>query len=147
MTDRSLQFQNYESQERELDELEKLIHLYSDKQEYYIALSLAFSAHCFDFGDSNFQHYITNKLTPLTESQKKLFQCYLITEEEKGVNFLFDVNEIVCTLKEIKNINMTSVVALLDKTLEIFDKYMTDIRFIKNCNKHYLAIKEEIGSD
>ena len=61
MTNRPLQFQNYESKERELDELERLIHLYSNKQEYYIALSLAFSAHCYDFGYRNFQHYMKNK--------------------------------------------------------------------------------------
>lgn len=144
MTNRPLQFQNYESTERELDELERLIHLYSNKQEYYIALSLAFSAHCYDFGYRNFQHYMKNKLTPLTASQQKLFQSYLAAEDDKGAKFLFDINEIVLTLKEIINIHRTNAAALLKQSIAILTKYSMDARFINNCNKHYLAIKEEM---
>jgi len=137
-------FRSYESKERELDELEGLIQLYSDKQDFYIALSLAFSVHCYDFGYSNYQHFVANKLTPLSEIQKRYFRKYSAPDEGEITEFLFDVNRIIVALKEIKNMNPSSV-AVLNETLVILKKYSSDLRFVKNCNKDYLEIKKEFS--
>jgi len=50
----------------------------------------------------------------------------------------------ILTLKEIKNLDSSSV-AVLNETLVIIKKYSSDVRFVKNCNKDYLEIKKELS--
>jgi len=82
-------------------------------------------------------------LKSINQHRRRRFPLFLPTNYSEEP-FLFDINEIVLTLKEIINIHRTNAAALLKQSIAILTKYSMDARFINNCNKHYLAIKEEM---
>ena len=136
---------NSENFEREkLDPIAALIELYTNRPEEYIALSLAFCAHCYDFGYNNYRCYIANKRTPLTKTQKRILKPYTEPEEDSA-KYIFDADKVCALLKEIKKTIPSSQADSLEKALMIFEKYTADVRFIRKCNEGYLAIREEIA--
>ncbi|MCF7955307.1 MAG: hypothetical protein K9M75_05860 [Phycisphaerae bacterium] len=137
-------FENPDLLDSELDQLDGLIENSSNNQDHHIALSLAFSALCYDFGYRNYQHYVTIKKTPLTEVAKKHCQEYLPIDKNELVEFSFDVDEKVVLLGEIKKTTSSCQAILLEKAINIFKEYYNDKCFIKSCNKDYLATILEI---
>jgi len=126
--------------------LEELIEFYSNKRDFYIALSLALVFYLFDFGCRNFEDHVANKATPLNEKQKSMFRRFLPLDEEGTSELLFEVEEAVLLLGDIKKAASSDYKILLEDAVGVFKKYSKDRRFIRNCNEGYSAIKEGFGS-
>ena len=73
-----------------------------------------------------------------------MFRCYLPIDEEEVSELLFEIEELILLLDEIKQTTSSDYKILIEDAIDIFKRYSIDKRFVRFCNEGYLAIKADV---